>query len=137
MEEKGKGFGPYNEKVIDHFMNPHNFGTIDDASGVGGVGNPTCGDMMKLYIKVEEKGGKEVITEIKFKTFGCAAAIATSSMITDLAIGMTPEEAKKLTRKDVSEALGGLPAIKEHCSNLSADGLKKAIEDYEKKKAKK
>ncbi|HBG81853.1 TPA: iron-sulfur cluster assembly scaffold protein [candidate division CPR2 bacterium] len=128
-----KGFGPYNEKVIDHFMNPHNLGEIKNPSGIGKVGNPTCGDVMQLHIKVEEKNGKEVITDIKFKTFGCAAAIATSSMITEIAVGMTLDEAKKLTRKDVSDKLGGLPPAKEHCSNLAADALHKAIEDYKKK----
>jgi nitrogen fixation NifU-like protein len=129
-----KGFGPYNQNVIDHFMSPHNLGEIENPSGVGKVGNPTCGDVMQLHLKIEEKDGKEIITDIKFKTFGCAAAIATSSMITDIAVGMTPDEAKKLTRKDVSDELGGLPPAKEHCSNLAADALRKAIEDYEKKK---
>ncbi|KKQ93730.1 MAG: hypothetical protein UT66_C0024G0002 [candidate division CPR2 bacterium GW2011_GWC1_39_9] len=134
MKKDNKGFGPYNQKVIDHFTNPHNYGVIEDASGVGSVGNPVCGDMMKLYIKVEKKAGKEIITDIKFKTFGCAAAIATSSMITDMAVGMTIEEAKKLTRKDVSSQLGGLPPVKEHCSNLAADALHKAISEYEDKR---
>jgi nitrogen fixation protein NifU and related proteins len=132
---KDKGFGLYNDKVIDHFTNPHNYGEISDASGVGKLGNPTCGDLIQLQIKVKiNEDGNEIIEDIKFKTFGCAAAIATSSVITDMAIGMTLEEAKKLTRADVSRELGGLPPIKEHCSNLSSDALRKAIEDYEKKK---
>lgn len=137
MSDKGnKGFGPYNKKVIDHFTNPHNFGVIDNPSGVGSVGNPTCGDMMKLFIKVEERGGQKFITDIKYKTFGCAAAIATSSALTDIVIGLTLDEAKKITRSDVSKELGGLPPIKEHCSNLAADALIKAISNYEEKASK-
>lgn len=131
---KDKGFGLYNDKVIDHFTNPHNYGEISEPSGIGKLGNPTCGDLIQLQIKVGLKDGKEIIEDIKFKTFGCAAAIATSSVITDMAVGLTLEEAKKLTRADVSKELGGLPQIKEHCSNLSADALRKAVEDYEKKK---
>lgn len=118
----------YTEKVKDHFMNPRNVGEIKDADGVGEVGNPTCGDMMSIYIEVEE--GK--ISDIKFKTFGCASAIATSSILTELVKGKTLEEAKKITNKDVAEALGGLPPIKMHCSNLAAEALHKAIENYEK-----
>jgi len=131
---RDKGFGLYNEKVIDHFTNPRNYGEISDPSGVGKLGNPTCGDLIQLQIKVGVRDGKEIIEDIKFKTFGCAAAIATSSVITGMVIGMTIEEAKTLTRADVSKELGGLPPIKEHCSSLSADALQKAIEYYEKTK---
>ena len=119
----------YTEKVMDHFMNPRNMGEMDDADGVGEVGNPTCGDMMKLYIKVE----KGILKDIKFQTFGCGAAIATSSMITEMAIGKTLDEALALNRDDVTKELDGLPPIKLHCSNLAADALKAAIEDYKKK----
>jgi len=120
----------YTEKVMDYFLHPRNMGEISDPDGIGMVGNPTCGDVMYLYIKV--KDGK--IADIRFKTMGCAAAIATSSMLTELAKGKTLKEAKKLSRNDVANALGGLPPIKMHCSNLAADALRKAIEDYEKKK---
>jgi nitrogen fixation NifU-like protein len=124
----------YSEKVMDHFRNPRNVGEIPDADGVGTVGNPVCGDLMTMYIKV--KDGK--IMDIKFKTFGCGAAIATSSMTTELAKGKTLEEASKITRADVAESLDGLPAQKMHCSNLAADALKAAMNDYlEKKKVKK
>jgi nitrogen fixation protein NifU and related proteins len=124
----------YSEKVMEHFKNPHNMGEIKDADGVGKIGNPTCGDMMYVYIKVgKNKKGEEILRDIKVKTFGCVAAIATSSMITDLAMGKTLAEAKKLTRDNVKDALQGLPPIKVHCSNLAADALHKAIEDYEKK----
>lgn len=126
----------YNEKVMDHFMNPRNVGTIKDASGVGQVGNPTCGDIMKMFLVVEEKDGKEVITDIKFQTFGCGAAVATSSMVTEMVKGKTLGEAEKISNDMVAEALGGLPPIKMHCSNLAADALKKAIEDYNGKKSK-
>lgn len=121
----------YSEKVMDHFSNPRNVGEIEDASGVGTEGNPTCGDLMSIYIKVED----DIITDIKFKTFGCGAAIATSSMITEMAMGKTIEEALKITRNDVADALEGLPPVKMHCSNLAADALRAAIEDYEKKPA--
>ena len=120
----------YSEKVMDHFMNPRNVGEIPDADGVGTVGNSVCGDLMTVYIKVEDNRLKDV----KFKTFGCGAAIATSSMTTELAKGKTIEEALKITRGDVADSLGGLPAIKMHCSNLAADALHAAIEDYLKKK---
>ncbi len=120
----------YSEKVMDHFMNPRNVGEMKDADGIGEVGNPTCGDLMKIFIKVKDN----VITDIKFQTFGCGAAIATSSMVTELAKGKTLDEAIKLTRKDVADELDGLPPIKMHCSNLAADALKAAIEDYRKKK---
>jgi nitrogen fixation NifU-like protein len=119
---------------MDHFSNPRNVGEIQDADGVGTVGNPVCGDLMTMYIKVKD----DKLTDVKFKTFGCGAAIATSSMTTELAIGKTIEEAKKITRANVAENLGGLPPIKMHCSNLAADALHEAIKDYEmKKKAKK
>jgi nitrogen fixation protein NifU and related proteins len=129
----------YSEKVMEHFKSPHNLGEIKDADGIGKIGNPTCGDIMWCYIKVgKNKRGEEILKDIKVKTFGCVAAIATSSMITDLAMGKTLEEAKKITRDNVKDALQGLPPIKVHCSNLSADALHKAIEDYEnRKKAKK
>ena len=119
----------YTEKVMDHFTNPRNVGEIEDADGEGTVGNPTCGDMMTIYIKVKDN----VIEDIKFKTFGCGAAIATSSMVTELAMGKTIEEALKITKNDVAEALEGLPKTKMHCSNLAADALKAAIDDYKSK----
>jgi len=124
----------YTKDVMEHFEHPHNMGDIKSPDGVGKVGNPVCGDVMQIQIKVgcNEKN-QEYIEDIKFKTFGCAAAISTSSMITDLAKGKTLEEAYKIEKTDVSKALGGLPPIKEHCSNLSADGLKKAIDDYRSK----
>lgn len=117
----------YSEKVMEHFRKPRNMGEIPDADGVGTVGNPVCGDMMTVYIKV--KGNR--IDDIRFKTFGCGAAIATSSMVTELAKGKTLEEAKKIGRSDVADSLGGLPKVKMHCSNLAADALHAAIEDYE------
>jgi len=120
----------YSAKVMEHFRNPRNMGEIPDADGVGVVGNPVCGDMMTIYIKVKE----DRIADIKFKTFGCGAAIATSSMVTELAKGKTLEEGLRLSRKDVADSLDGLPPIKMHCSNLAADGLHAAIEDYLKKK---
>ncbi len=116
----------YSEKVMEHFRNPRNVGEIKDADGVGEVGNPVCGDLMKITIKVEN----EKISDIKFQTFGCGAAIATSSMVTELAKGMTLEEALKISRQTVADALGGLPPKKMHCSNLAADGLRRAIVDY-------
>ena len=121
----------YSEKVMDHFSNPRNVGEIPEASGVGTEGNPVCGDLMTIYITVED----DVLTDIKFKTFGCGAAIATSSMITEMAIGKTLDEALKITRDDVAEELEGLPPVKMHCSNLAADALRAAIEDYKKKQA--
>jgi nitrogen fixation NifU-like protein len=122
----------YSKKVMEHFMNPKNMGAIDDSDGVGEVGNPTCGDLMKIYIKVKD----DIITDIKFQTFGCGAAIATSSMITELAKGKTLDAALKLTRDDVAHELDGLPPIKMHCSNLAADALKAAIKDYRKRSEK-
>jgi nitrogen fixation NifU-like protein len=121
--------GLYSDKVMDHFQNPRNVGEIEDADGIGEIGNPVCGDIMKLYIKVED----DRIVDVKFKTFGCGAAIATSSMITELVKGRTLEEAEKISRDTVAEALGGLPPVKLHCSNLAADALQKAIEDYRSK----
>jgi nitrogen fixation NifU-like protein len=123
----------YSDKVMDHFKNPRNVGEIKDADGVGTVGNPVCGDMMTMYIKV--KGGK--IADIKFKTYGCGAAIATSSMTTELAMGKTIEEAEKITRQSVADALDGLPPVKMHCSNLASDALIEAIKDYKKKQEEK
>jgi nitrogen fixation NifU-like protein len=120
----------YSEKVMEMFRNPKNMGEIENPDGVGRVGNPKCGDMMELYIKVEN----DIITDVKFKTFGCAAAIATSSMITEMAVGKTLDEALNISRQDVADELEGLPPVKMHCSNLAADALKAAIEDYRKKK---
>jgi nitrogen fixation NifU-like protein len=119
----------YSEKVMEHFKNPRNMGEIPNADGVGTVGNPICGDLMTIYIKVKDNR----LEDIKFKTFGCGSAIATSSMITELAKGKTLEEAMKITRANVADSLGGLPPVKMHCSNLAADALHAAIEDYYKK----
>ncbi|MGL5207372.1 MAG: Fe-S cluster assembly scaffold protein NifU [Acidaminococcaceae bacterium] len=116
----------YSAKVMDHFSNPRNVGVMEDYSGVGTVGNPVCGDIMKIFIKVDDN----IIKDIKFQTFGCGAAIATSSMVTELAKGKSIEEALKLTNLAVAEALDGLPPVKMHCSNLAADALKAAIVDY-------
>jgi nitrogen fixation NifU-like protein len=121
----------YSETVKDHFKNPRNVGEIENPDGLGEVGNPLCGDMMTIYLKVEE----DRIKDIKFKTFGCGAAIAVSSMLTEMAKGKTLEEAKKITNKSVAEALEGLPQNKLHCSNLGADALHQAIQNYEDKKA--
>lgn len=119
----------YTPKVMQHFSNPQNVGEIPDADGVGEVGNPVCGDLMTIYIKIKD----DRITDIKFKTFGCVAAIATSSVITTMAKGMTLEDAVKISRNDVAKELGGLPPQKLHCSNLAADALKLAIENYHRK----
>ena len=116
----------YSEKVMEHFQNPRNVGEIENADGIGTEGNPTCGDLMTIYIKVEDN----IITDVKFKTFGCGAAIATSSMITEMAVGKTIEDALKITRNDVADELEGLPPVKMHCSNLAADALRAAIADY-------
>lgn len=116
----------YSEKVMDHFMNPRNVGIIENADGVGQVGNPQCGDIMKMYLKIEEN----VIKDAKFKTFGCGAAVATSSMATELVKGRTVEEALKITNKAVAEALDGLPPIKMHCSLLAEEAVKAAIDNY-------
>ena len=119
----------YSEKVMEHFTNPRNAGEILNADGIGEVGNPVCGDMMTFYIKVEN----DKITDVKFKTFGCVAAISVSSMVSEMALGKTLADAKKITNKSVAEALDGLPKEKMHCSNLGAEALGKAIEDYEEK----
>jgi len=119
----------YTDKVMEHFKNPRNMGEIPDAGGVGTVGNPVCGDLMTIYIKVKNNR----LEDIKFKTFGCGSAIATSSMITELAKGKTLEEGLKITRANVADSLGGLPPVKMHCSNLAADALHAAIEDYYKR----
>lgn len=124
----------YSKKVLENFMNPKNMGEIKNASGIGKVGNPECGDIMWVYIKVGKEKGKEVIKDIKFKTFGCAAAIATSSMITKLAKGKTIKEAESISMKEIAKKLGGLPSVKMHCSTLSTEALKRAIEDYERRK---
>ena len=121
----------YSKTVMDHFKSPRNVGVIDNADGIGEVGNPLCGDMMSLYLKIED----EHIADIKFQTFGCGAAIAVSSMLTEMAKGKTIEEAKHISNKDVAAALEGLPKNKLHCSNLGADALHMAIKDYEDKKA--
>jgi nitrogen fixation NifU-like protein len=122
----------YNEKVLDYFQNPRNVGEIENADGIGEVGSAVCGDSMKIFITVKD----DRISDIKFKTFGCAAAIATSSMLTELAVGKTIDEALKINKKDVAEALGGLPPHKMHCSNLAEDALRVAIEDYKKRQEK-
>ena len=120
----------YSEKVIDHFSNPRNVGEIENADGVGTVGNSKCGDIMRMYLKVDDNG---VITDCKFKTFGCGAAIATSSMATEMIKGKTLKEALKLTNKAVAEALDGLPPVQMHCSLLAEEAVKAAVEDYMKK----
>jgi len=116
----------YSEKVMEHFKNPRNVGEIENADGIGHVGNPVCGDIMELYIKVKDG----IIVDAKFKTFGCGAAIATSSMVTEIVKGKSLEQALKISNKTVAEALDGLPAVKMHCSVLAEDALKLAIEDY-------
>jgi nitrogen fixation NifU-like protein len=118
------------KKVMDHFMNPKNVGVIENPDGYGKVGNPVCGDLMEIYIKVKN----DIITDIKFKTFGCGSAIATSSMVTELAKGKHVDDAIKITRNDVANELDGLPPQKMHCSNLAADALQEAIKDYKKNK---
>ena len=131
MEKKGM----YNEKVMEHFKNPHSYGKIDDADGIGKVGNMVCGDVMWLYIKVgANEDGEEIIEDIRYETFGCVAAIATSSEITDLAKGKTLEEAIKINKGEIVSELGGLPKIKLHCSVLASDALGEAIYDYLRKK---
>ena len=121
---------------MDHFRNPRNMGEMKDADAVGEHGNPVCGDLMYIYIKVKEKDGEEILDDISFQTFGCAAAIATSSMITELAKGKKLDEAIKITRDDVADSLDGLPPIKLHCSNLAADALRDAIDKYREQKKK-
>ena len=128
---KEKGGCMYNKTVMDHFRNPRNVGVIENADGIGEVGNPLCGDMMTIYLKVAD----DRIADIKFQTFGCGSAIAVSSMLTEIAAGKTIEEAKKITNKDVAAALEGLPKNKLHCSNLGADALHMAIKNYEDRQA--
>ncbi len=122
----------YSEKVMEHFRNPRNVGEIEDADGIGEVGNAACGDIMKIYLKVKD----DIIEDVKFQTFGCGSAIATSSMVTEMVMGKTLEEAEKVTNKAVAEALDGLPPTKMHCSNLAADALHDAIKNYREKKGK-
>jgi len=122
----------YTEKVMDHFANPRNVGEIENANGVGEVGNAKCGDIMRIYLDIQDN----IIKDVKFKTFGCGAAIATSSMVTELVMGKTVEEALKISNDAVAEALDGLPPAKMHCSNLAADALHEAIKDYIQKKGK-
>ena len=124
----------YSDKVMEHFRNPRNMGEMKDADSVGEVGNPTCGDLMYIYIKVGEENGKEIIENISFQTFGCAAAIATSSMVTELAKGRTLDVALRITKKDVADSLDGLPPIKMHCSNLAAEALTLSIKRYRENK---
>ena len=121
--------GPYSAKVMDHFMNPRNVGEIEDASGIGEVGNPACGDMMRLYLKVED--GR--IVDAKFRTFGCGAAIASSSMLTEMIKGKTIAEAREITNRHVADALDGLPPVKIHCSVMAEEAVKSALDDYTKK----
>jgi len=122
----------YSEKVMEHFRNPRNVGEMENPDGTGHVGNPICGDIMELYVRIKDN----VITDAKFKTFGCGAAIATSSMVTEMVIGKTIDEALEISNKTVAEALGGLPAAKMHCSVLAEDALRSAIEDYRSKQKK-
>ena len=122
----------YSTKVMEHFASPHNVGEIPDADGIGYVGNPVCGDIMQLYIKVDE--ASKIITDVKFKTYGCGAAIATSSMVTDMVKGKTIDEALQISNRAVAEALGGLPPVKMHCSVLAEEALQSALDDYYKKK---
>ena len=125
----------YSKKVIEHFTHPHNQGNMKNPDGVGIVGNPKCGDIMRMYIKVSKnKKGDETIKDVKFETLGCGAAISTSSIATEMAKGKTIDEVMAITNKQVAEELGGLPVAKLHCSNLAADALHKAIENYKKKK---
>jgi nitrogen fixation protein NifU and related proteins len=123
---------PYSEKVMDHFQNPRNVGELPDADGIGTVGNPICGDVMKMYLKIQN----EIIVDVKFKTFGCGAAVATSSMVTEMVKGKSITEALKITNQAVAEALGGLPAIKMHCSVLAEEALRSALKDYYTKQGK-
>ena len=123
----------YTEKVLDHFSHPRNQGKIESADGVGQVGNPVCGDVMKVYLKIEKSGAGEVIKDIKFETLGCGAAIATSSMLTEMVKGKTIDDALKVKKLDIAKELGGLPEAKLHCSILAHDALAAAVEDYRKK----
>ncbi len=124
----------YSKEVMDHFMNPRNVGEIKNADGVGETGNPTCGDIMKIYLDIDEVDGKEIIKDVKFQTFGCGAAVATSSMVTEMVMGKTLDEAERISNAAVAEALGGLPPVKMHCSNLAANALHEAIKNYRSKK---
>jgi nitrogen fixation NifU-like protein len=133
MEEIKMANVGYSKKVMEHFMNPRNVGVIENPDGYGKVGNPVCGDVMEIFIKVKD----EKITDIKFRTFGCGSAIATSSMVTELAKGKHIDEAVKITRGDVASELEGLPPQKMHCSNLAADALHEAIKDYKNRRQKK
>ncbi len=126
----------YSKKVMEYFRKPKNIGEIENADAVGKVGNPTCGDLMWVYIKVAKKNGKDVLEDVKVKTFGCVAAIATSSALTEMAKGMELGRALEITKQDIADELGGLPPAKMHCSMLALDGLKKAIEEYNEKKEK-
>lgn len=123
---------PYSDKVMEHFTNPRNVGEIPDASGVGNVGNPICGDVMRMYLKIEG----DIIVDAKFKTFGCGAAVATSSMVTEMVKGKTITEALKISNKAVAEALGGLPPVKMHCSVLAEEALRSALKDFYKRQGK-
>jgi nitrogen fixation NifU-like protein len=133
MEEIDMASVGYSKKVMEHFMNPRNVGVIENPDGYGKVGNPVCGDVMEIFIKVKD----DIITDIKFRTFGCGSAIATSSMVTELAKGKHVDEAVKITRGDVASELEGLPPQKMHCSNLAADALHEAIKDYKSKQQQK
>lgn len=127
----------YSKKVIDHFQKPHNLGKMENPDGVGEVGNPVCGDLMRIYLKVvKNKKGQEIVKDIKFETLGCVAAIATSSMITELAKGKTFKRALKIEFSDVEKSLGSLPPVKKHCADLAVKALRAAIEDYRKKREK-
>ena len=123
----------YSEKVMDHFRNPRNVGVIEDANGVGEVGNAKCGDIMKMYLKIED----DIVKDVKFETFGCGSAIASSSMATEMIKGKPLSEVRELTNKAVAEALDGLPDYKMHCSVLAEEAIKSALEDYEKRKSEK
>lgn len=128
----------YSKKVLDYFIKPRNLGEIPNADGESTVGNPKCGDIMKIYLKINKNDkGQEIIEDVRFQTLGCGAAIATSSMATEMVKGKTLEEAYRITNQQVADELGGLPAVKMHCSNLAADAIRKAIENYRAKKAKK
>jgi len=120
----------YSEKVMEHFLNPHNVGRIKNPSGVGKISNSVCGDVMEMTIKIEKKGHKDIIKKAKFQTFGCGAAVATSSIVTDLVKGKTLEEIKRISPQDIDSSLGNLPAMKKHCAKLALDALWLAIEDY-------
>ncbi len=122
--------GPYNPKVMDHFMNPRNMGELESPDGVGEVGNPSCGDMMRLFLKIED----DTVKDVRFQTFGCGAAIASSSMLTEIIKGLSVEEAKKVTNQRIADALDGLPPAKIHCSVMAEEAIQKALEDYENRK---